>query len=225
MKFPTIDHKLTGVAVPVFSLRSNNSCGVGEFSDLPLLGQWCQKSGMEIIQILPVNDTGYQESPYSALSAFALHPIFISLDNIKESKPYSKEIKNLRTDFESHKRLQFASVLSSKLEILQKIYSANMDAIKSDSKIEAWIKKNVWVKNYALFSTIRKKNQLSSWKDWNEYVDPTNNELNKLWKDLLDENYFHVWIQYHLEKQLVKAAKELDKMGVSLKRRHSHINE
>ena len=217
MKFPPINHKLTGVVIPVFSLRSGKSCGIGEFSDLPLLGQWCQNSNLEIIQILPVNDTGYQESPYSALSAFALHPIFIRLENIKESKPYTKEIQALRKKLENHERVQFASVLSAKLEILEKIYNTNIETIKSDSKIESWLKINPWAKNYAIFSTLRKSNNLSAWKMWDEYIDPTEKDLKILWNEKLDEVYFHVWVQYHLENQLVKAAEELDKMGVSLK--------
>jgi len=217
MKFPPINHKLTGVAVPVFSLRSSKSCGIGEFSDLPLLGQWCQKSELEIIQILPVNDTGYQESPYSALSAFALHPIFIRLDTIKGSKFYAKEINALRNELENNERVQFASVLSAKLKILQKIYHKNIDNIKSDNKIESWAKNNPWVKNYAIFSTLRKGNSLSTWQMWDEYKDPTEKDLKKLWKEKFNEVYFYVWVQYHLENQLVKAAEELDEMGVSLK--------
>ena len=217
MKFPPIDHKLTGVVVPVFSLRSKKSCGIGEFSDLPLLGDWCVKSGLELIQILPVNDTGYQESPYSALSAFALHPIFINLENIKESKPFLKEISSLRKEYESHKRVQFASVLTAKLDILKKIYNENIKSVKSDKIIESWVIKNPWVKNYALFSTLRAENDLSSWNAWKKFSNPTETELKKLWSEKSDKNYFHVWIQFHLESQLVKAVKKLDDMGVSLK--------
>ncbi|MDA3809494.1 MAG: 4-alpha-glucanotransferase [Spirochaetaceae bacterium] len=217
MKFPPIDHKLTGVVVPVFSLRSSKSCGIGEFSDLPLLAQWCKNSDLEIIQILPVNDTGYQESPYSALSAFALHPIFIRLELIKESKPHLNEIKELREKYEASKRLQFADVLTSKLNILQKIYKKNLENIKNDKTLENWMKKNLWVKNYALFSTIRKMNLLTTWKNWIEYRDPTEKELKELWPKFFDENYFHVWVQYHLEKQLIKAAKDLDTLGIRLK--------
>lgn len=217
MKFPPINHKLTGVAIPVFSLRSNKSCGIGEFSDLPMLGRWCQKADLEIIQILPINDTGYQESPYSALSAFALHPIFIRLDNISESKPYTNEIQVLKKNLENHKRVQFESVLTAKLDILLKIYSDNIKSIKTNQKIKLWIKDNLWVKNYAVFSTLRKKNLLTSWREWQEFTNPSERDLEKLWRDNIDKNFFHVWVQYNLENQLITAAVELDKMGISLK--------
>ena len=73
-----------GVAIPVFSLRSNNSFGVGEFTDIKLLVDWAKSTGLKLIQILPVNDTTATHTwtdsyPYSAISAFALHPMYLNL--------------------------------------------------------------------------------------------------------------------------------------------------
>ena len=70
MRFGPVDHPMTGVAVPVPALRSRLSCGVGEYPDLAALGAWAAGLGLEVIQLLPVNDTGSNSSPYSALSAF-----------------------------------------------------------------------------------------------------------------------------------------------------------
>ena len=72
-----------GVAIPVFSLRSESSFGIGEFADLKPLADWCRQAGLKLIQILPVNDstathTWRDSYPYSAISAFALHPIYLS---------------------------------------------------------------------------------------------------------------------------------------------------
>ncbi len=217
MEFPEINRKLTGVVTPVFSLRSSQSCGIGEFSDLPLLGQWCKKSGLDIIQILPVNDTGYQESPYSALSAFALHPVFIRLSEIPESGNFSIHIKAIREKFEPNKRVQFSAVLTAKLELLNIIYKENIVNIKKNKKIKKWFADNSWVKDYALFSTIRNKNLLRSWKNWDDYVSPAKKELDTFWDKYEDENFFHVWIQYHLDNQLKKAAVKLEEMEVYLK--------
>lgn len=217
MKFPKIDHKLTGVAVPVFSLRTQSSCGIGEFADLPTLGKWCTKTGLELIQILPVNDTGYEESPYSALSAFALHPIFIRLEKVDGASSFTQDINSLRSELESEKRVQFASILTGKIEILGKIYNSEYKNIVSDKNIKSWMGKNPWVKNYAVFSTLRKINQLASWKEWKEFKDPSEQDLARLWKKHEKENLFHVWVQYHLENQLIEAVKELDSMGISLK--------
>ncbi|MBB6482365.1 4-alpha-glucanotransferase [Spirochaeta isovalerica] len=217
MKFPPVDHKLTGVVVPVFSLRSEKSCGIGEFADLAHLGEWCRQTNLDLIQILPVNDTGYQESPYSALSAFALHPIFMRLEDIPESKDFAGDIAALKKELEPLKRVSFASVLTGKLEILRKIYDSNIKSIRADKAVTGWMKENPWVKNYAVFSTIRRNNLMASWKDWKNFRNPSAKDLDKLWDKYEEDNYFHVWVQYHLEKQLKDSAAKLDSMGISLK--------
>ena len=71
MRYGEISSFQSGVAVPVFSLHSQDSVGIGEFLDLVPFGAWAKKCGLSIIQILPVNDTGFESSPYSARSAFA----------------------------------------------------------------------------------------------------------------------------------------------------------
>lgn len=85
--------KGTGVAIPVFSLRSNQSAGIGEFSDLKYLVDWSKKIGLKLIQLLPLNDTTATHSwldsyPYAAISAFALHPMYLRLQEvIKKTNP------------------------------------------------------------------------------------------------------------------------------------------
>ncbi len=85
MVLPNLSWKGAGVAIPVFSLRSEQSFGVGEFNDLKLLVDWSKKVGLKLIQILPVNDTTATHTwtdsyPYAAISAFALHPMYLNLD-------------------------------------------------------------------------------------------------------------------------------------------------
>ncbi len=84
---PFIRWRGAGVAMPVFSLRSVNSFGVGEFTDIMLLIDWAKKTGLKIIQLLPVNDTTATHTredsyPYGAISAFAMHPLYINLEKI-----------------------------------------------------------------------------------------------------------------------------------------------
>ena len=101
MRFPEITRFLTGVAIPVSSLRSQSSCGAGEFPDLVLLGEWCRRTGLDLIQILPVNDTGFDASPYNAQSAFALNPIYIRLEDIPGWDICLDDIRNARRSFEA----------------------------------------------------------------------------------------------------------------------------
>ena len=134
--------KLTGISIPVTSLRSQNSCGVGEFFDLILLGEWCAKTGVDLIQILPINDTGMNPSPYSALSAFALNPIYINLLNI--SNMYNDEIIEFRREVEKKSRLEYQRVYQFKMDILAKIFHKEKVSILENAQFQEWSKRNKW---------------------------------------------------------------------------------
>ena len=91
--------RAAGVSIPVFSLRTNKSFGVGEFLDLKLLTNWCDKTGLKLIQLLPINDTiaTYTKSdsyPYAAISAFALHPLYIHIERFLKDEKSIQLYKN-----------------------------------------------------------------------------------------------------------------------------------
>ena len=93
MQYGDLSFFQTGVAIPLFSLRSKNSIGTGDFLDLIPFAQWVRNCDLNVIQILPVNDTGFESSPYSARSAFALNPVFINLQALDGSKSFEDEMK------------------------------------------------------------------------------------------------------------------------------------
>ena len=91
VRTPCAHWKGAGVAIPVFSLRSENSFGTGEFTDIKLLVDWARQTGLKLIQLLPVNDTTATHTwadsyPYAAISAFGLHPLFLNLEKVAGSK-------------------------------------------------------------------------------------------------------------------------------------------
>ena len=91
VRLPADTWKGAGVAIPVFSLRSEKSFGVGEFTDLKLLADWAKRAGLKLIQILPINDTSATHTwldsyPYAAISAFALHPLYLNLNRSSPAK-------------------------------------------------------------------------------------------------------------------------------------------
>src|SRR6187402_2681850 len=153
MRFPNITHFQTGVAIPVSSLRSRSSCGIGEFPDLVLLGKWCQRTGLDLIQILPVNDTGMDPSPYNARSAFALNPIYVRLEDLPNWQFCSNEIQNARQRFEATERLQYRNVVRFKMKILERLFQRNHAHIVADESLRHWMQENPWLKNYAEFSS------------------------------------------------------------------------
>ncbi len=222
MKFPGFTHYLTGVLVPVAALRSDESCGIGEFADLPKLGRWCRQVGLEVIQILPVNDTGGESSPYSALSAFALHPIYLRLADVPEVAAHADLMQRaaaLRARLEPQERFHYNEVLDEKLAVLRVAYERARSALAGDDATHAFIAANPWVKPYAVFRVRKDREGQRAWKEWSADRDPTLERIEELWSsaELRDELGFYVFLQRRLEEQLQDAAQRLSEQGVFLK--------
>ena len=212
---------LTGTAIPVGALKTADSCGVGEFLDLIPFADFCKKAGLKLIQLLPVNDTGTESSPYSALSAFALHPLYISLKSLPEvegKEELLKEITKLQKKYEKLPRFQYRELRRKKLELLQKIFESEKEKIISSSELSKWIKNNPWIQVYSIFMQKKEKKHEASWKEWGE-AQPTKKELDDLWKDKKnqDGNLFYAWVQMRLDEQFAKASKYAQSLGIKLK--------
>lgn len=226
MNFSGFTRYKTGILVPVFSLKTAKSQGSGDFLDLLELGKWCKKSGLDLIQLLPVNDTGGDPSPYSALSAYALHPVFMRINTVPEYDSLSdsakaavdKGIKKLKA-YEKQERLAYHEVLEMKLEVLHRMFSDHQGAILKDKDLLTWIDDNRWVQEYAVFRSIKRHNEFRSWQEWPEYQDVTQGQIEELWnsKELFESTRFYAWVQYRLERQFLEAAQGLEKMGITLK--------
>ena len=119
-RLAALDRQLTGISIPVSALRTADGCGAGEFADLVPLGRWCAGVGLDLIQLLPVNDTGTNSSPYSALSAFALHPLYLDLNAVPGASRHAAEIADHRRRY-SAGRLSYASTRAFKLSVVQKV--------------------------------------------------------------------------------------------------------
>lgn len=216
MQFSPIHTALCGAAIPVSALCTKKSCGVGEFSDLIPFADFCKKAGLRIIQLLPVNDTGTDSSPYNALSAFALHPLYMCLEDIPESEPLKPEIKKFRTAFRPKapaERFDYRQVLHEKNVLLHAIFNKAESAIMADAEngaLAEWIKANQWIIEYAVFKNIKRQNYHASWKDWKESAAmrfPSAAKITETWNNpaLKREHLFYAWVQMHLHKQLSAA--------------------
>ena len=219
---------LTGVVVSVASLKTESSCGVGEFLDLIPFADFCKQCSLELIQILPVNDTGTGSSPYSALSAFALHPIYISLKNLNElsentedaaTKKIISEIDKLKKSTSKEKRFNYTQIRNEKLRILREIYEANFEKILKDKNLLAWEKDNEWIKSYSVFMQKKREHLESSWKEWPKKDILKSDEIEKVWADKANakENHYYAWIQMNLDAQFKKASDYIKQQGIILK--------
>lgn len=217
MRYGDISCFQSGVAVPLFSLRSNDSVGIGEFLDLVPFGKWARTCGLNLIQILPVNDTGYESSPYSARSAFALNPAFIRLQIIIGAEPVMPEILALQKSFVSDKKVRYREVAREKRKILRKIFDARYAQLEHNVAFLKWIDANPWVKPYAVYAVLKEKNDEASWRSWKEDSNPTVLRVSALFRKMHKDALFQCWMQFEAEAQFKVAADKLSELGVRLK--------
>jgi 4-alpha-glucanotransferase len=226
MSKPATCKRQLGVVVPVGALRSKSGIGVGEFSDLANFAVLCKKMRVGLIQILPVNDTGFESSPYSSLTAFGLHPLYLRIDEMEEYKTggssLKKKLKEAREKFDKKARFSHYLVLKEKLEICRELFALQKaEIVKSaeNGKLSSWIEQNSWIKQYAVYRRLKEANEGKSWKDWSEYHTVTAEDIDKLWKDktLWEEHVFWVWLQEALDAQFSKAAQAIANAKIILK--------
>ena len=214
--------RLIGTVVPVGALRTEKSIGVGEFPDLAEFGALCVKMGINLVQILPVNDTGYQSSPYSALTAFGLHPLYLCIGDLPLSSGYEADIDAIRNKFNSAVRFPYEALLRAKMDLLKKIFGENQKKITASSSLKKWIEENPWVKAYAVFRRLKEANSERGWREWcgkegqGSVADSA--AIETLWNDpaFTNEHLFWAWIQQELDAQFFAAARNLEEQGIIL---------
>ncbi|MCX7786746.1 MAG: 4-alpha-glucanotransferase [Spirochaetes bacterium] len=217
MQFSGFSRYESGVILPVSALRSEKSLGIGEFADLPLLGSWCSEVDLRFIQILPVNDTGTESSPYSALSAFALHPVYLRLEDLPEFDPSMRSVlEKERKRLSGFHRIPFAQVVQLKEQFLSQIFTSHQKELCSSNELVSWAHSNPWVLSYAAFRLEKRRHQGKAWTEWNISYPGDEVILHKLHEGD-GELFFYVWVQKRLEDQFVQAAHKLDRMGLCLK--------
>ena len=204
--------KGAGVSIPVFSLKSKESFGVGEFRDIRLLADWAKKTGLKLIQLLPVNDTTathtWKDSyPYASISAFALHPIYINLAEIA-GKHQGDIIKSLR---KKHKQLNdlpgidYEQVSRFKLSAARELFMAQKEKFLQDAGFLEFFEENKhWLIPYSAFCYLRDRNGTADFANWKLYSEFNRTAIEKYVSPKAkhyDSIAFHYFLQYHLHIQ------------------------
>ena len=214
-----------GVAVPVFSLRSEHSFGVGEFADLQLLGDWCAATGQRIIQILPVNDTSmsfswYDSYPYNTVSSFALHPLYIRLSDVGylRGEADRAEMEALQEELNSLPDLDYERVVKAKMSYLRKLYEQLGARCMESKSFRDFEKRNrEWLMPYAVFSVLRDKYGTANFEEWKTFTKYAEKRCAAFAERNEKEVGFYYYVQYHLDRQLRKVRDYLHSKGVVLK--------
>ncbi len=217
MEHTALEGFMTGVAVPLFSLRTKHSCGVGEYPDLVDLAAWCGEAGITMVQTLPLNDTGGDNSPYSALGAFALHPVYLRLDPLVSPR-LLPQVAEFRGIAEGHSRFDYAGVTRFKDAILQETFDADADNYIEDPGFTEWIDRNPWVHTYAAYRTLKSIHDQTPWWQWpREEVENPETACERTWHEHRRQTRYHAWLQYQCHEQLCAARKGMQDRGVFLK--------
>jgi 4-alpha-glucanotransferase len=228
VRLPNNQWKGAGIAIPVFALRSEKSFGIGEFTDLKLLADWASETGLKLIQLLPVNDTSAtfterDSYPYAAISAFALHPVYINLYKVagKKHADVLKSIGKKQKQLNNLPQLDYATVIRFKMQLLREIFDAHGNSFLHDEEFKSFFKDNQnWLKAYAAFCYFRDKYNtpdFSKWKTGSVYDEAEMDKLATSRSKAAKEISFHYFVQYHLHLQLKEAVDYAHKKNIALK--------
>lgn len=222
-------NSMTGTVIPLGALYTERQNIIGEYTSLKIFADFCKSAGLKIIQLLPVNDTGTQNSPYSGLSAYALHPIYADISSFPEfeqlyakDKKFKKLYDAYKKDFSYAPRFNYQEILNRKTELLRSIYdSTDIAKTKSpDLELAKWIEENPWIVSYAVYKNLKWDYMQSSWKSWNKKDQkPGAEEINKRWNNskLKKEHLFYAWVQFRLNIQFKDSCEYVKKQGIILK--------
>lgn len=217
-----------GVAMPVFSLRSPDSLGVGEFADLKPFGDWAHSVGLKLIQILPINDTTSSHDwtdsyPYSAISVFALHPLYLRIDDLKQPMPaaFQQELTAAREQLNAPEQVDYEAVMRVKTELTRQIFDKHRGAITASAAFQQFLTANgAWVIPYAVFCVKRDHYGTADFACWEQWASFDRNMADELvvpdhpdWPAVA----YHIWLQYELDVQLADAVGHLHSRHLALK--------
>lgn len=227
-QLPNNEWRGSGIAIPVFSLRSEKSFGIGEFTDIRLLVDWALKLGMRMIQLLPVNDTistrtWVDSYPYSAISAFALHPIYLNLDKVA-GKDFRSSIQTLQEQQQQLNALpdvDYEAVLLAKWELIENLYALLGKKVFASADYQSFYAQHAyWLVPYAAFSYLRDKYKTPDFSQWKQHSAYDAREIEKLCspkQKFHDKIAIHFFTQYHLHLQLKEAHEYANQQGIILK--------
>lgn len=226
--YPDNNLRKAGVSLPVFSIRTNESFGVGDFYDIKKVVDWAKKTGLKMIQVLPVNDTISTHSfldsyPYKAISVFALHPLYLNIFKMGKLKNEKAKIEfaAIKTDLNSKEGVDYDLVVKLKIKYARLLYDEKGASFLKSRLFADYFKQNKkWLQPYAAFCFLRDKLGTSDFSEWGEYKSYHSNSVKSLFgsksKSYTDIAFWY-FIQFYLHKQLKDAGEYARGNGIVLK--------
>jgi len=207
--------RVAGALVPLFSIPSSQSWGIGEFCDIGIFAKWLRRAGLEVLQLLPLHETGRDESsPYSPITAMALDPQFITVRAIQDFQAIGGERsldEAVRRDLARARRagrIDYLRVRAAKYEALRRAFDRFLDeewttqSPRAEALQRYVAEQSWWIDAYALFRALRAAGQEQPWRTWPEPLqraDPDAVEAARA--DLRQEVLFYQYVQWIAEEQ------------------------
>ena len=206
-----------GFCIPLFSVRSKNSSGIGEFSDLFKVIDFVKDVNMDIIQLLPINECGLDPSPYDAISSCALHPIYISLHNLdylEELPDLKKRLENFKP-FNELQRIAYLEVKDLKIKWLYDYFLKVFKNYENSQKYQKFLLNNPWLEEYALFRFLQDNSDTKKWFMWPEkYKNLTDKQYFALIKKYEEKLKFYYFLQFLAFSQMFQVKEYATKKGI-----------
>lgn len=208
-----------GVNIPLFSLKTHHSCGTGEFTDLIPLFDWCGKVGFDVVQLLPLNDRGYDSSPYNACSAFALDPLYLGLHHLPG--PFSSEEETLILSLQSLNslpRIDLPKVRSLRERFLWTYLCRTKSSLTQEPSYPSWIASTSWLDAYCAYKVLWETHNLKPWSSWPRGArKPTRELIEQLDREHPDRMNHYRMVQYLCHKQMQNVRKAAEERGILIK--------
>ena len=226
--FPLYNVRLAGTLVPVFSLRSEGSFGVGDFGDLKSMINLVYATGQRVLQILPVNDTttthSWQASyPYSCISIFAIHPQYVDLRQLPAltNAKQRNDFEALREQLNALPQIDYEQVNTAKIKYLRLLFAQEGSKVLSSKGFKQFmLQAGSWLVPYAQYCVLRDKYGtacFSQWSDHNTWNEADRDKLLRISSQEYHEASFWYYVQYILHNQLLEAHQYARKKHVILK--------
>ena len=206
------DFRVAGTLVPVFSLRTRRSFGVGDFGDLRQMVDWVATSGQRLLQILPINDTTSSHTwgdsyPYSCISVFALHPQYVELGALPKLKKEAdrKRFEALRLELNALSQIDYERVNNAKLEYLRLLFQQEGKKVLASADFKSFFEEaQAWLVPYAQYCSLRDTygtGDFSQWPDHRQWDENDRKALSTIGTQLGDVAFWY-FVQFILAQQL-----------------------
>ena len=223
--FPGQHPRYAGTAIPVFSLRSQQSAGIGDFLDIKLMIDWAAATGQAVLQLLPVNDTTSTKTwtdsyPYGGITIMALHPIYLNLKDIgplHDTKAQA-EFEEEAAELNAMPQLDYERVFDLKDKYTRAIFVQKGTRTMASKAFRAFLEANrEWLMPYAAFCVLRDHFKTADFTKWKRLKKYSKAGVSRLYTEATAKMDYYIFVQYHLDRQLREVHDYARSKGVALK--------